>query len=241
MTAPNKATSSSSTDLYIFGYGSLIEDGSRQHTTPDAVYAFPARVKGLRRGWWDRGGTSGLTTTFLGAVADASAKCNGVVYKVSAGDLEDTDRRESTYIRTEIQASDITMLDGCAEVPAGKIYAYLNNLDAAGIARSLPNAQFPIVQSYVDVCLQGCLEVEARYRAAAGFTDEFLTTTDGWNAFWVNDRLFPRRAFGVLPAASQIDDALQKHPKTKDLVYQVELEPASWEDRRPVPPPTATL
>lgn len=236
MADPNNVSADPSTDLYIFGYGSLVEDESRTHTTPDAVNAFPARVKGLRRGWFDRGGASGLTTTFLGAVADPNASCNGVIYKVTVGDLEQTDKREATYIRTEIQASQITMLDGAAEVPAGKIYAYLDNLDEAGIARSLPNAQFPIVQSYVDLCIQGCLEVEARYRAAQGFTDEFLTTTEGWNAFWVNDRQFPRRAFGVLPMAGQIDAVLQAHPKTKDLIYEVELEPASWEDRKPVRP-----
>lgn len=238
-TAPSAPPADSTPSTYVFGYGSLIEEGSRLRTAPDALVAFPARVRGLRRGWWDRGGTSGLTTTFLGAVADPAAACNGVLFKVTAGELQDLDARESTYARTEIQASDVTMLDGCPDVPAGTIYAYLNRLDARGIARSLPNAQFPIVQSYVDVCLQGCLDLEARYRMAAGFTQDFLTTTDGWNAFWVNDRQFPRRAFAVLSVAGQIDAALLANPKTAELCQRVELEPARWEDRRPVrPPPT---
>jgi hypothetical protein len=52
---------------YIFGHGSLIEDESRQRTTPSARDAWPARVSGIRRGWWARGAKSGLTTTYLGA------------------------------------------------------------------------------------------------------------------------------------------------------------------------------
>ncbi len=166
MTTPAAPTA---TTTYIFGYGSLVEDGSRTHTAPSAVNAWPARVKGLRRGWWDRGGTSGLTTTFLGAVFDPSASCNGVLFEVSAGELEDLDARESTYLRTVLQPGDITMLDGGSDVPVGTIYAYLNRLDGTGIAANQPDARFPIVQSYVDVCLQGCLEIEGRYRAAASF------------------------------------------------------------------------
>jgi hypothetical protein len=48
--------------------------------------------------------------------------------------------------------------------------------------------------------------------------------------------LYPRRPFIFQSAAGQIDDALQKAPKTANLFYEVEIEPASWEDRRPVRP-----
>lgn len=36
---------------YIFGYGSLIEDESRERSTASARYAFPAVVSGILRGW----------------------------------------------------------------------------------------------------------------------------------------------------------------------------------------------
>jgi hypothetical protein len=39
-----------------------------------------------------------------------------------------------------------------------------------------------------------------------------------------------------MPAAGQIDAALQKAPKTADLFYEVEIEPARWEDLKPVRP-----
>jgi hypothetical protein len=63
-----------------------------------------------------------------------------------------------------------------------------------------------MVQSYVDICINGCLELEALYRGVKGsFTQEFIRTTTGWNANWVNDRIWP---FIYAPSASAIDKAL---------------------------------
>jgi Gamma-glutamyl cyclotransferase, AIG2-like len=222
---------------FIFGYGSLVEDESRQRTTPSARDAWPARVKGVRRGWWARGAASGLTTTYLGAISDPTAVCNGVIYKVSAEDLAATDIRESAgYQRCRIETSQIKMLDGRTTPLEGLVWAYINLIPPNRIAENLATPQFPIVQSYVDICIHGCLEVEGKYPTAAGFTQDFIATTDEWNRFWVNDRLYPRRPFIFQPAAGQIDAALQKAPKTAELFYEVEIEPAGWEDRKPVRP-----
>ena len=222
---------------FIFGYGSLIEDESRQRTTPSALDAWPARVTGIRRGWWARGAASGLTTTFLGAIADPAATCNGVIYRVSAEELAATDRRESAgYQRCRIESDHITMLDGRAGPPEGLVWAYVNLIPPDQIGDNLPTRQFPMVQSYVDICIHGCLEVEGRYPTAAGFTLEFIATTDEWSRYWVNDRVYPRRPFIFQPAAGAIDAVLQRAPKTADLFYEVEIEPAHWEDLKPVRP-----
>src|SRR3954452_21876728 len=224
---------------YIFGYGSLIEDESRRRTTPSAVDAWPARVKGIRRGWWARGAKSGLTTTYLGAIADPDPKvtCNGVIYRVSAEELAATDRRESAgYQRCRIENDHITMLDGRSRPPEGLVWAYVNLIPPDQIGDNLPTPKFPMVQSYVDICIHGCLEVEGRYPTAAGFTQDFIATTDEWSRYWVNDRLYPRRPFIFQPASSDIDAALKSAPRTAALFYEVEIEPASWEDRKPVRP-----
>jgi hypothetical protein len=113
---------------------------------------------------------------------------------------------------------------------------YLNLLTPAQLKDNLPSPQFPMVQSYVDICVNGCLEVEGKYATAAGFTTEFIATTEAWSRYWVNDRIYPRRPFIYVPNASKIDAALAQAPQTRDLVYDVELEPASWEDRKPVRP-----
>ncbi|MCB1034395.1 MAG: hypothetical protein KDD47_11245, partial [Acidobacteria bacterium] len=146
-----------------------------------------------------------------------------------------TDRRESAgYRRCQIERSDIRMMDGRSEPPEGVFWAYINNFPPERIPDNIPSRQFPMVQSYVDICVNGCLEVEGKYPTAAGFAQLFVTTTDAWNEFWVNDRIYPRRPFIYRPTASKIDAVLQRGDKTKDLFWEVEIEPASWEDRKPV-------
>lgn len=225
---------------YIFGYGSLIEDASRQRTTPTARDAWPVQVDGIRRGWWARGAASGLTTTYLGAIDDPQAWCNGVIYAVSAEELAATDRRESAgYRRCEVDPAHITMLDGRAAPPEGVYWAYLNNIPVQQLDQNEPTAQFPMVQSYVDICVNGSLEIEGKYPTAAGFTQNFIASTHAWSRFWVNDRIYPRRPFIYRPTASKIDAALRAAPATSELVWEVEIEPASWEDRKPVRPKKA--
>jgi hypothetical protein len=223
---------------FIFGYGSLIEDESRMRTTPSARYAWPVKVKGVRRGWWARGDASGLTTTYLGALDDPAAWCNGVIYPVTAQEIAATDERESAgYKRCKIDPGDLTMLDGRSAPPEGDFWAYINLIPPDQLDDNLPSPRFPMVQSYVDICVNGCLEVEGKYPTAAGFTQDFISTTDAWSLYWVNDRLYPRRPFIYQPSASKIDAALKAAPKTAELYYEVELEPATWEDRKPVRPP----
>ncbi len=223
---------------YIFGYGSLIEDESRQRTTPTARYAFPVRVKGIRRGWWARGADSGLTTTYLGALKNPQKSCNGVIYEVSDEELQATDRRESAgYTRQRIPPEAITMLGGFAKPPAADYWAYINTFDPAHLDSQTPTGQFPIVQSYVDICVNGCLEVQSKYpEGAADFAEEFVATTEAWSRFWVNDRVYPRRPFIFVPGSSQIDTVLKTAAETRDLYYEIEISPASYEDRKPVRP-----
>ncbi len=223
---------------FIFGYGSLIEDESRESTTSSARDAWPVEVKEIRRGWWARGATSGLTTTFLGAIHDPAAHCNGVIYPVTPQELAATDARESAgYQRCTIDPVQIHMLDGRTEPPKGTFWVYLNLISPDRLDEHLPSPQFPMVQSYVDICIHGCLEVESRYPTAGEFTKHFIETTDAWSTYWVNDRLYPRRPFIFQPSATRIDGALRSAARTAELFWEVELEPASWEDRKPVRPP----
>jgi cation transport regulator ChaC len=142
------------------GYGSLIEKESRKRTTPEAEDARPAVVEGVSRGWWDRTPSIGFTTTFLGAVLDGSARCNGVVYPVTPEQLAKTDERESGYDRKPIPVDKVAMLDGSRPDPAGRYWIYLSRTQQDA------TPEVPIVQSYVDICINGCIEVEADYALA---------------------------------------------------------------------------
>jgi ChaC-like protein len=198
------------TAAYVFGYGSLLERASRTRTNPDAVGAWPARVQGYQRGWFHQFADHvGSSCTYLGAVKAKGKTVNGVIYRVA--DFESTQQRETGYTATALKADEIAMLDGGKPLELGKgekVYIFVSNKDSIWKTME-PTAVFPMVQSYVDLCVNGCLEIEAIYRTAKGFTQEFIRTTSGWNKDWVNDRLYPRRPFIYVPNAGAIDQALK--------------------------------
>ena len=91
-------------------------------------------------------------------------------------------------------------------------------------------AGVPIVQSYVDICLSGCLEIEATFPLAkeAEFAETFLKTSTDWSKYWVNDRIYPRRAYVYQPNAGRIDELIEK-VLGAELFSSIQIEPASWE------------
>jgi len=197
---------------YVFGYGSLLERASRTRTNPDVVAAWPARVTGYSRGWFHQfAGNVGSTCTFLGVVR-ADQTVNGAIYGVA--DIESTKRREAGYTAVALESNQIEMLDGGGPMldVGGQSKVYIFVSDEGSISKtSQPTRECPIVQSYVDICINGCLELDALYRALSGtFTQEFIAKTTGWNEHWVNDRPNPRRPFVSVPNAAAIDRALDK-------------------------------
>lgn len=199
-------------------------------TWPSAVYASPAVVTGVQRGWFDQVTTPGYSPTYLGAVVQAGATCNGVIFSVTQQELVAYDQRETGYLREKIDPSNITMLDGTGAAPQGDIWFYANTQQRPA------SPEFPIVQSYVDVCLNGCLEIEATYPLATRiefegkqitYSEMFIRTSTDWSEWWVNDRLLPRRPFVYVPNASTIDALIKKCLGVDPS--KIELEPASWE------------
>lgn len=191
---------------YIVGYGSLMQDESRKRTSPQAGPAHPIEVSGYRRGWFEQGSPVGFSTTFLGVVQDRESRMNAVMYEVKPSELADTDARERSYCREAVPLADVRLLDpGFTPTPKAQIWIYVTR----GPSVALPNARYPIVQSYVDIFLSGCLEQEQRFRVA-GFAQQCIATTSGWSEHWVNDRIYPRRPFVYQPRAREIDTLLSK-------------------------------
>jgi hypothetical protein len=210
---------------YIFGIGSLVEQASRMKTTPAALYVLPAKVKGYARGWWARTGAVGFSTTFLGAVPEPSASMNGVVYAVSDEELERTNKREAGYTPTDITGS-VEILGGSFK-PQGKVWVYLNKFkDEQEKKNSLPSANFPIVQSYVDICLTGCLQIQQGFPEFGDFAAEFIRSTQQWSTYWENDRAYPRRAPFAVALAQDIDKLLEKH--LPGYFPEIRLAPGRW-------------
>ena len=165
-----------------------------------------------------------MSTTYLGAVPDANSNCNGVIFQVSQQQLDAFDERETGYKRDRIDQKNVTMLNGTKSAPEGDIWFYANK------EKRYASREFPIVQSYVDICLNGCLELEATYPMAkeAKFAETFLKTCSNWSEYWVNDRIYPRRAFIYVPNASKIDQLI-KTVLGDEVFSKIQIEPASWE------------
>jgi len=192
---------------YIVGYGSLMQDESRKRTSPLAGPAHPVEVAGYRRGWFARGDSLGFSTTYLGVAADATSTLNAVIYLVETTELTATDQREASYCRKSVPVADIKPLEKEPSQPNhGQAWIYVNKPQAI----ALPTARYPIVQSYVDIFLSGCLEQEQRFDVK-GFAQRCVATTRDWSEHWVNDRIYPRRPFIYQPKARQIDALLSQN------------------------------
>jgi len=204
---------------YIFGYGSLIDRQSRMGTWPSAEFASPVVVKGIARGWFDQTDVPSWSPTYLGGIVDEGAECNGVIFRVTPAELNSYAQRETGYRRTEIDPSQITMLDGSLAAPDGDIWYFANT------RKLFPSAEHPIVQSYVDVCLDGCLEIEAMYPRAmqANFAERFIRMTSNWGLPWINDCIYPWRPFVRVPRAWAIDELIRK-VLGKEMFAQITLK-----------------
>jgi hypothetical protein len=191
---------------YIVGYGSLMQDDSRTRTSPRAGPAHPVEVEGYRRGWFSRGSAAGFGTTYLGVRSEQKSHINAVIYQVDPAEVDATDKRESLYCRVAVDLSDIRPLElKWAPERDAQAWIYLSLPKTV----AAPDSRNPIVQSYVDVFLSGCLEQEQR-SGLADFSRECLETTEGWSEHWVNDRVYPRRPFVYQPRAGQIDGLLKQ-------------------------------
>ena len=88
--------------------------------------------------------------------------------------------------------------------------------ETEGSGRGLcpPSVEYPILQTYVDVCLSGCLEY------GDDFAREFIATTFLWAPHWLNERTLARRPWLHQRQYIQIDRLLK------------ELVPQYYEQRR---------
>ncbi|WP_291729847.1 gamma-glutamylcyclotransferase family protein [Leisingera sp. F5] len=155
---------------YFFGYGSLVNTA-----THDYGGARPARLQGWRRAWVH---TALREVAFLSAVPCADSGIDGLIAKVPGADWAALDEREFAYDR--LPASD-RVQHGLEGTPEISVYAV-----APGKQNGVTE-RLPILLSYLDVVLQGYLQVFGE----AGLHD-FVATTDGWDAPVLDDRTAPR-------------------------------------------------
>jgi hypothetical protein len=160
-------------------------------------------LEGYERYWGINGPKIGFGTTFLVARPLAGSEMNAVAFRLPDADaVQAYDARERSYCRSAVPR-DAIQLPTLEELPQGQFWIYLRS-EPTG---EQPSQRYPIVQSYVDLFLGGCLAVQERFELP-DFASDCVATTRGWSHHWVNDRLQPRRPWVHQPGALSIDRVL---------------------------------
>ena len=172
---------------FVIGYGSLMNKDSRRITVPEAEYASPILVKNFERIWASRGNKSGAT--FLLAIPNKDYVMNAIYYKSKATDIAATDLREASYCRVKIPSKDLLPL-GVKSLPKGDYWMYVKDFSDT----EFPTRDFPILQTYADVFMTGCLQTQADFNLTE-FGQLCFNTTYNWDlANWLYDRTNPKYA-----------------------------------------------
>ena len=202
---------------YIVGYGSLMQSSSKRMTEANAGINLPILVTGFQRAW----NTHGVyPTTYLGVRPSKSAWMAAALYRDFLDDGKlGADAREMSYCRVAVAPASIEMLDSSTVPSPSQIWIYVNKPESL----APPDAENPIVQSYVDIFITGCLELQGRVADPdLDFVAQCVQTTDGWSKHWVNDRLQPRRPYIHQPRAWEIDKHLKR--LLPELVEAIRIE-----------------
>jgi hypothetical protein len=208
---------------FIVGYGSLINSASRNSTATAPIAAIPIRVLaafGYIRTWNERGALTHWTALGLRKPkpGEGAETINGVLYPVDAADLAKFDGRERSYVRVAVPKSQIEAVGWQPLPQSGHFWIYVPRVvaqgapGAAGNGFMAPDADYPIVESYVDVVVEGGLEY------GPDFAHEIIETTDGWNRFWLDDRETPHRPWVHDPSAMKVDQLLAAASATAKLL-----------------------
>lgn len=165
---------------------------------------------------------------------------NGVIFQVPTEDIPDFDRREVGYTKIRVPLEYITIYnhspsnrnnnteDVASTTPpstSSSTYHEQANFtftpnDNIWLYVPLPghthyaDENHPLLQSYVDTVLQGCLEWGGQSMA-----EQFILSTGGWSEYFLNDTPSSRRPWLYRKEYNTIDELLQKY---EELTYYAE-------------------
>ena len=164
---------------------------------------------------------------------ERGATINGVLFP-APDDLAAFDARENGYARVEVDREHVELLGWHELPEDARVFCYvpyaaavvakygddpatglprcsgaappwgLRPDEAPGLGLVGPSVDFPILQTYVDVCVSGCLE------HGEAFAREFLRTTFLWSCFWLNEREVARRPWLHQKSYVKIDQLLRE-------------------------------
>lgn len=177
---------------YIFGYGSLMNSASRQLTGQTSA-AVTATIEGFKR-YWGKIDDSYILSPLV--VDKGHGLVNGVLLEVDEQGLQEFDVRERGYHRVKI---DVCQVESKLQLQRhDQIWVYIKD------SPQPPCSLSPIMQTYVDTVLVGCLEISEQ------FAKQFIEQTIGWHFPLENDRHDPKygNLAGVKAEHHNLIDAL---------------------------------
>ena len=196
--------------------------------TGETGEACAVTVRGLQRSWCLQADLrqydvpaapdiTGITAVACRSSIEAGIQCNGVMIQIPRDEISKFDEREVGYSRVELKQEDVDWLAKrtSAASPGEKMWVYVLP-DSAG---KPADADFPLLQSYVDVIMLGCSLVEEQAEAGVqNFATDFVLTTDGWPdesaRAWVDDRLrpgYPRSDEEAMAKGREVFDSVLEH------------------------------
>ena len=157
-------------DPFFFGYGSLVNTATHVYDRHH-----PARLSGWRRVWRH---TPIRDMAFLTAEPMDGVEIDGLIAAVPGADWAALDERETGYDRVHVPQGITHQAED-----AGHIAVYTIPADKHGPA----DGERPILLSYLDVVVQGYLQV---FGEKGG--EDFFATTAGWDTVILDDRTAPQ-------------------------------------------------
>jgi hypothetical protein len=204
---------------YVIGYGSLMNNKSRFFTLKKTIPAYPIKIQGYERGWFGDGYTAGFSTTYLGVIKKTGAHLNAVYFELPMNHFKEIDKREQTYCRSLLSPQQFTLLSKTSYKKKSQFWIYHSHPSLKKLP--IPTKELPIVQSYVDIFLTGCLNIGKQFQLL-NFSKNCIRTTRYWSTHWVNDRIYPRRPFIYQKNAFEIDHLIKDNLPKKFKAIQIE-------------------
>ena len=129
---------------------------------------------------------------------------NGVLFPIDGNDMTAFDAREKGYTRVEVPHPDIEAVSWERLPAQGKIWVYIPDVPGKppGVDLPQPNPSYPLLESYIDVVIEGGLEYGPE------FAREIIETTAGWSRYWLNDRQLGRRPWVFDKSYNTVDGLL---------------------------------
>ena len=156
---------------WCFGYGSLVNTQTHPFCQNHRTH-----LLGWERVWAHRITTPTTCLTSLSIRPKGGSSVAGLLSFVETSQIADLDLREQNYNLHSLEHSDLSN----AQQATTALTTYVSSSQTIG------NADFPILQSYLDTVMQGFL-----LEFGEGGVADFLKTTAGWETPILKDRESP--------------------------------------------------